>query len=169
MITAILFTSSLILFWILNKKSKNDFFFQSESKMRSKLNFIIDVWNDFEITPVDIIKLRIAFEYFIKHPKEYNGSSVINDFWLIKGLEPESVIHDYDYIMATSFKNLHRANKEYCQRLRKRNAQWLWVWGFIFCSLTIVSIFKSIKYLTNNGKKPNICNIIRTCGCISNQ
>lgn len=147
MITAISFIALLLLFWYLNKKSKNDFFFNQEIIIRNKLKFVIDIWEDFGATNVDVVKLRIAFEYFIKHPKEYNGSSVINDFWLIKGLEPESVIHDYDYIMSTSFKNLHKANKEYCQRLRKRNAQWLWVWGFIFCSLTIVSIFKSIKYL----------------------
>lgn len=151
MITTISFIALLLLFWILNKKSKNDFFFQSESEIRNKLKFIIDIWNDFGFDNYDEAKLRIAFEYFIIHPKEYNGSSVINDFWLIKGLEPESVIHDYDFIMATSLKDLHKVNKEYCQRLRKRNAQWLWVWGFIFCSLTIVSIFKSIKYI--NFKK----------------
>ena len=147
MITTISFIALLLLFWILNKKSKNDFFFHSESEIRNKLKFIIDIWNDFGFDNYDEVRLRIAFEYFIKHPKEYNGSSVINDFWLIKGLEPESVIHDYDYIMATSLKDLHKANKEYCQRLRKRNAQWFWVWGFIFCSLAIVSIFKSLKYI----------------------
>lgn len=151
MITTISFIALLLLFWILNKKSKNDFFFQSESEILNKLRFIIELWTDFGASKYDLVKLRLAFSYFMKRPKDYNGSSVINDFWLIKGLEPESVIHDYDFIMATSFKNLHRANKEYCQRLRKRNAQWLWVWGFIFCSLTIVSIFKSITFI--NFKK----------------
>lgn len=148
MTTAIIIIGMLLLFWILNKKSKNDFFFQSESEIRNKLKFILDIWEDFGFDNYDEVRLRIAFEYFIKHPKEYNGSSIINDFWLIKGLEPESVIHDYDWIMATSLKSLHKSNIEYCKRLRKRNAQWLWVWVFIFIGLSIVSIFKSIKYLT---------------------
>lgn len=152
MITAIIIISMLLLFWILNKKSKNDFFFQSETIIRNKLKFILDIWEDFGFDNYDEVRLRIAFEYFIANPKEYNGTSIINDFWLIKGLEPESVIHDYDYIMATSLKDLHKANIEYCKRLRKRNSQFFWVWGFIFCSLTIVSIFKSIKYLKTKTK-----------------
>jgi hypothetical protein len=152
MITASIFISMLLLFWILNKKSKNDFFFQSETIIRNKLKFILDIWEDFGFDIYDETKLRIAFEYFIANPKAFNGTSIINDFWLIKGLEPESVIHDYDYIMATSFKDLHKANIEYCSRLRKRNSQFLWVWGFIFCGLTIVSIFKSIKYLKTKTK-----------------
>lgn len=151
MTTAIIIIGMLFLFWILNKKSKNTFFFQSESEIRNKLKFIIDIWEDFGATKYDLVKLRLAFSYFMKNPKEYNGSSVINDFWMIKGLEPESVIHDYDYIMATSFKYLHHSNKQYCKRLRLRNSNWLWTWGFIFCSLTIVSIFKSIKFI--NFKK----------------
>ena len=144
MITKILIIGFLFMVWYLNKKSKNDFFFQSEIIVRNKLKFILDILNDFEFSKYDEVRLRIAFEYFIKNPKEYNGTSVIADFWLIKGLEPESVIHDYDYIMATNLKDLHKANIEYCQRLRKRNAQWLWVWLFIFSGLSIVSIFKSI-------------------------
>lgn len=153
MITTILFIALLLLFWILNKKSKNDFFFQSESEIRNKLKFIIDIWEDFGFDNYDEVRLRIAFEYFIKHPKQYNGTSVISDFWLIKGLEPESVIHDYEWIMATSLQDLHYSNNKYAERLRKRNAQWLWVWGFIFCSLTIVSIFKSIKYINIKKQK----------------
>lgn len=132
--------------WYLNKKSKNDFFFQDKEIIFKKLEFVLQIWDDFEFSPYDKFKLRLAFAYFINHPERYNGTSVINDRWLINGLEPESVIHDYDYIMATSFKSLNRANKEYCKRLRKRNTQWFWAWGFIFCGLTIVSIFKSIKY-----------------------
>jgi len=152
MITASIFISMLLLFWFLNKKSKNDFFFQTESEIRNKLKFILDIWEDFGFDNYDEARLRIAFEYFIKHPKAFNGTSVINDFWLIKGLEPESVIHDYDYIIATSFKDLHKANIEYCKRLRKRNSQWLWVWSFIFIGLSIVSIFKSITYLKTKTK-----------------
>lgn len=133
--------------WILNKKSKNDFFFQEETVIRDKIELVIIIWKDFGFNSYDEIKLRIASEYFIKKPKEYNGTSIINDRCVIKSLEPESVIHDYEDIMAKSLKDLLKSNKEYCQRLRKRNANWFWVWGFIFCGLTIVSLFKSIKFI----------------------
>jgi len=137
----------LVSIWILNKNSKNYFFYQDESVIREKIEFVILIWKDFGFDSYDEMKLRIASNYFIKNPKEYNGTSVVNDFWLIKGLEPESVIHDYDYITAKSLKDLLIYNKEYCKRLRKRNAQWLYVWGFIYCGLNTVSLFKSIKYI----------------------
>lgn len=137
----------LILIWYLNKKSKNDFFFQDKRVIREKLDLIINLWINFNFSLYDTQCLSIAFEYFIQNPKEYNGTSVINDFWLIKGLEPESVIHDYDWIKATNLQDYLISNKEYCKRLRKRNANWTWVWGFIFIGLSIVSIFKSIKFI----------------------
>ena len=146
--TYIIIAILLFVIWFLNKNSRNDFFFQSEIIIRNKLKLILDVWNDLGYSEYDKARLKIAFEYFIVNPKEYNGTSIIADQWLIKGLEPDSVIHDYDFIMATCLKDLLKANKEYCQRLRKRNTQWLWVWCFICSGLSIVSVFKSIKYIT---------------------
>lgn len=137
----------LVSIFVLNKYSKNYFFYQDESVIREKIEFVILIWKDFGFESYDEMKLRTASDYFIKNPKEYNGTSVVNDFWLIRGLEPESVIHDYDYITAKSLKDLLKSNKEYCKRLRKRNAQWLYVWGFIYCGLNTVSLFKSIKYI----------------------
>jgi len=125
-------------------------FLGNEKMIRDKLDLVLKIWFDFGFEAYDEIRLRVASEYFIKNPKEYNGTSIINDMWIIKGLEPESVIHDYEDITAKSLKELLRSNKEYCKRLRKRNAQFLWVWGFIYCGLTIVSIFKSIKFIKLN-------------------
>ncbi len=138
---------TLFIFWYLNKKSKNNFFYQDEKVIRQKLNLCLEVCNDFEWSPVDKIKLRISFEHFILNPNEFNGTSVINDNWVIKGLEPESVIHDYDWITSKSLKQLLISNLEYVKRLRKRNVNWFWCWVFIFVSLNIVGIFKSIKYI----------------------
>lgn len=138
---------TIFIFWYLNLKSSNKFFYQEEKIIRNKLDLCLKVCNDFGWSPVDNIKLRIAFEYFISNPNHFNGTSVINDNWVIKGLEPESVIHDYDFIMSTNLIQLLKANLDYVQRLRKRNVNWFWCWGFIFVSLNIVSIFKSIKYI----------------------
>lgn len=137
----------LFIFWYLNKKSINKFFYQEEKTIRKKLDLCLKVCEDFGWTPVDSVRLRIAFEYFISKPNEFNGTSIINDNWVIRGLEPESVIHDYDWIMATSLRQLLTSNLDYAKRLRKRNSNWFWVWGFIFVGLNIVSLFKSIKYI----------------------
>lgn len=147
--TYILIITAIILgtFWYLNYKSTNTFFEQEEKSIREKLDLIVKIWTNLDFSTYDIVCLSAAFEYFIKNPKEYNGTSIINDFWLIKGLEPESVIHDCDWIHAQSLRCYMTSNEEYCQRLRRRNAQWLWVWCFIFVGLTIVSLFKSIKFI----------------------
>lgn len=137
----------LVIIWFLNKKSKNNFFYQSETIINEKLELIFKIWSDYDFYLTDKWLLDDAFKYFIKNPSHYNGTSVINDFWLIKGLEPESVIHDYDWIHAKSLNDFLVSNKNYCERLRKRNANWVWVWCFIFSGLTIVSLFKSLKFI----------------------
>lgn len=137
----------LFCFWYLNKKSKNNYFFKNEKEIRNDFELIKVLFKNFEFSLVDEMQYSIAMEYFILNPKKYNGTSVINDRWMIKGLEPESVIHDYDDIVAKSLMDLLRSNYRYCNRLRKRNANWLWVWGFIFIGLNTVSLFKSIKFI----------------------
>ena len=132
------------IFWFLNKKSKNNYFFQSNEKLIEDLELVEMLYKNFEI---EFESFKKAWGYFKLNPSEYNGTSVINDRWLIKGLEPLSVEHDYKWITAKSFKELIISNLDYCHKLRKINTNWFWVWCFIFCGLNIVSIFKSIKYI----------------------
>ena len=142
---SILIITVLFIFWLLNKKSTNNYFiFTKGQKLKDDFELLIKIYSNFEIKFSDFEK---AWWYFREYPEEYNGSSIINDRFLIKGLEPFSVEHDYAWIMAKSFSNLHVSNLEYCKKLRKVNSNWFWVWGFIFCGLTLVSIFKSIKYI----------------------
>jgi len=148
MITAIIIIGMLFLFWLLNKKSKNYYFYHSYEKLISDYKIIKLLYDNLEI---DFKTFDIAWSFFKIRPYDYNGSSIINDRWFIKGLEPLSVEHDYEWIFAKSFKDLHKSNLKYCKNLRKINANFLWVWGFIFCGLSIVSIFKSVKYI--NFKK----------------
>ena len=148
MITTILLIGLLFIFWFLNKKSINHYFFNSYDKLISDYKIIKLLYDNFQI---DFKTFDIAWNYFKLRPHHYNGTSIINDRWFIKGLEPLSVEHDYEWIFAKSFKDLHKSNLKYCINLRKVNANFLWVWGFIFIGLSIVSIFKSIKYI--NFKK----------------
>lgn len=145
MISIIIITLVLFFFWYLNKTSKNDYFKEKQGQ---------ELWDDFYLIEklyknfdIDFKTFTKAHSYFRQYPNEYNGTSIINDRWFIKGLEPLSVEHDYNWIMAKSFKELIISNLDYCHKLRKVNANWVWVWGFVFCGLTIVSIFKSIKYI----------------------
>ena len=135
----ILIALFLAVVWWLNKTSTNDYF---ENPKKEDYELILKLYNNFEINSESLIR---AWDYFCLHPKEYNGTSIINDRWLIKNLEPFSVVHDYAWIKAKSLKELYDSNVFYCQCLRKVNSNWLWVWGFIFVGLNLVSLFKSIK------------------------
>ena len=131
----------LAVFAYLNFTSKNDYF---KNPSKKDLELIKQLYHNFGW---DFNNFYNAWVYFNEYPNEYNGTSVLNDRYLIKGLEPMSVEHDFDWIVAESFKDLHVSNIKYCQKLRDTNSNWFFVWGFIFTSLTIVSIFKSIKYI----------------------
>jgi len=135
----------LVVVWFLNKKSTNNYFkYTPKNIMCRDFVLIKSIYGSFGI---DFNSFENAWRYFTEKPNEYNGTSVINDRWLIKGLEPLSVEHDYDWIIAKSLNELHKSNLKYCNNLRKINTNWIWVWGFIYLGLTFVSIFKSIKFI----------------------
>lgn len=131
----------LAVLWYLNKTSKNDYF---QNPKLEDYNLILKLYKNFGIDSFSFIN---AWDYFCLYPEDYNGTSVINDRWFIKNLEPLSVTHDHKWITAESLKELLESNLQYCNDLRKVNTNWLWVWGFVFIGLNLVSLFKSIKYI----------------------
>ena len=133
--------SALFVVWFLNKKSKNDYF---KNPKEEDFDLIIKLYRNFGIDSKSFID---AWGYFCEFPEDYNGTSIINDRWFIKGLEPLSVTHDYKWMVAKSLKDLYKSNVEYCEGLRKVNSNWFFVWGFIFVGLNLVSLFKSINYI----------------------
>lgn len=141
MTSLIIILGILLVFWYLNKISKNDYFLNPKQE---DYELIKTLYSNFDW---DFSNFNRAWKYFTLHPKQYNGTSVINDRFMVKGLEPMSVEHDLDFILAKSFIDLYTANIRYCKKLRDTNANWFFVWGFIFCGLTIVAIFKSVKYI----------------------
>ena len=145
--TTIIILAFLLLVWYLNKKSSNNHFSKSKKDLESDLKLCLKLLYNFEFPKDYIDKFDEAYYYFILNPKEYNGTSVINDRYTIKGLEIQSVVHDYDWIFAKSLKDLHISNIRYANALRTMNTNWINTWCFIFAGLSIVSIFKSIKYL----------------------
>lgn len=138
----------LVVIFYLNKKSYNDHFLKSKKELENDLDLCIKILTNFNFNTNYIDKFIEAYNYFTLSPKEYNGTSIINDRYTISGLEVQSLIHDYDWIKAKSFKQLHCSNIFYANSLRKVNVNWIWAWT-LFLGLEIVSIFKSIKYLIN--------------------
>jgi hypothetical protein len=147
MITTIIILAFLLLVWYLNKKSTNNHFSKSNKDLESDYKLCLKLLYNFEFPKNYIDKFEEAYDYFILNPKEYNGTSIINDRFTIKGLEIQSVVHDYEWIFAKSLKDLHQSNIRYANALRQVNVNWISTWCFIFVGLSIVSIFKSIKYL----------------------
>jgi hypothetical protein len=146
--TAIIVSIFLAVIFYLNKKSSNKHFFKSEKELKSDLDLCIKILTNFNFSIDYIHRFIEAYNYFTLSPKDYNGTSIINDRYTISGLEVQSLIHDYDWIKAKSLKELHISNIHYANALRKVNVNWIWVWT-LFLGLEIVSIFKSIKYLKN--------------------
>jgi hypothetical protein len=145
--TIIIILAFLILLWYLNKKSSNNHFSKSNIDLESDLKLCLKILYNFDFPNNYIDKFDEAYDYFTLNPKEYNGTSIINDRFTIKGLEIQSVVHDYDWIFAKSLKDLHMSNVRYANALRKFNTNWISTWCFLFVGLSIVSIFKSLKYL----------------------
>ena len=144
---AIIVSVFLAVIWYLNKKSSNSFFNKSEIELERDFNLCLKILTNFKFDIAYIDRFIEAYNYFILNPKDYNGTSVINDRWTINGLEIQSLVHDYDWIKAKSLKDLHISNIRYAIALRKVNVNWFWAWVFVFVGLQIVALFKSIKYL----------------------
>lgn len=146
--TAIIITIILAIIYYLNKKSSNKHFFKSLKETQKDLELILKIMESFQFSNDYIHRFKVAYSYFEYHKQEYNGTSVINDRHTIGGLETQSVVHDYDWIVATSFKDLHVSNVRYANALRQMNTNWISTWCFIFVGLEIVAIFKSLKFIS---------------------
>lgn len=144
--TLIIIALFLGVIFYLNKKSKNEHFYKKYDELDKDYLLIEKILTNFNFSKDYKKRFNHAYSYFMASPKEYNGTSIINDRETIKGLEVQSVVHDYDWIVAKSFKDLHISNIRYAKALRQVNVNWLWAWG-LFVGLEIVAIFKSIKYL----------------------
>ena len=147
MTTTIIITIFLAFIWYLNKKSTNNHFYKSPTDLENDLELCTKILYNFDYSLDYIKRFKDAYAFFQINPKEYNGTSIINDRYTINGLEIQSVVHDFDWIFAKSLKDLHVSNVRYAKALRQVNVNWISTWCFIFVGLTIVSIFKSIKYL----------------------
>ena len=127
----------ITIFFVLKKKSKNKFFHQKKEVLYKKWSMLEMLLIDFDVK--DIKGYQEAYLYFIDNKNHYDGSTIVQDRWMIRGLEGPSMKHDYEFIIAKSLKDYFISNKKYCVDLRKLNVNWVYVWVFIYTFLTIIS------------------------------
>jgi hypothetical protein len=144
---AIIITIIILIIYYLNKKSANNHFFKNSRKLDKDFLLIYDILSSFDFPKDYIQRFALAYNFFRENPSQYNGTSIINDRYTIGGLEVQSVVHAYDWIVATSLKALMASNVRYAKSLRKMNSNWIWVWAVIFPALTISAILTSFKFL----------------------
>jgi hypothetical protein len=125
--------------FVLKLTSTNKFFHQDKDVLYKKWSMLEMLLIDFDIK--DIKGYQEAYLYFIENKNEYDGSTIVQDRWVIRGLEGPSMKHDYDFIVATCLWDYFTSNWRYCVDLRKLNVNWIYVWFFIFTFLTIISPF----------------------------
>lgn len=110
MIIAIVLLLHLVLFYFL-KRSKSDFFKQSNSVLSRKRNQLIAVLNDFEIPKEDFIRHLNAFDYFYKNKTDYDGATIVKDLQTIGGYDAPASCHDYAYLHNRFFSIKGLTNK----------------------------------------------------------
>lgn len=97
-----------------------------------------------------------AYDFFMLNPSDYDGATVVNDFYLIKGLDVWAMLHDYIYIkfnVAVSLCYKYLADKFYSLEMRKFHISWGSVWLVRFFGLTLSTIvFTPREYFYNKKR-----------------
>lgn len=127
----------LILFW-LKIRSKNSYFYQP--RVKDNWSLLNEILMNFQFNAYEREEYRIAYFYFIKNPSKYDGSTIVQDRWLLRGLEPMSMLHDYQWIHAQTLTDYFQSNITYAKHLRKTNMNWFIAWGYCL-GLQIISPF----------------------------
>ncbi|MFM1776346.1 MAG: hypothetical protein RJA53_1956, partial [Bacteroidota bacterium] len=70
------------------------------------------------------IKLYLdAYDYFVVNPTDFDGATLVKDFYDIPGLDLDAMLHDYHYIrynVATNFKYKKMADKLFLVGMLKK-------------------------------------------------
>lgn len=107
-------------------------------------NLIKPILQDFGFSQEFIKLYKEAYDYFIVHPTEYDGATIVHDRYNINGLDLPSMLHDYLYIIWKSLKGRLKADKIYAKDMRRFHYQYWVAWGrYILLSIiNITGIYK---------------------------
>ena len=69
----------------------------------------------------DISDYLNAFDYFIRHPNEFDGATIVKDLVDIGELDLDAMVHDYDYIHGANrnFVKKWKADIKYIKNMEK--------------------------------------------------
>lgn len=87
----------------------------------------------------DISDYLNAFDYFIGHPTEFDGATIVKDLVDIGELDLDAMVHDYDYIHGANrnFIKKWKADIKYIKNM-ERNGKGIRVFRLLL--LTIIGI-----------------------------
>lgn len=98
----------------------------------------------------DINEYLIAFDYFVENPKKYDGATIVRDLYIIRyrlfgtifKLDPDAMLHDYEYIMKRANRNFIRkivSDYKYFMNMLK-NGKGLQLTRFILLNLLTLTV-----------------------------
>ena len=87
----------------------------------------------------DISDYLNAFDYFVEHPTEFDGATIVKDLVDIGELDLDAMVHDYDYINGANrnFIKKWKADIKYIKNM-ERNGKGIRVFRLLL--LTIIGI-----------------------------
>ena len=87
----------------------------------------------------DISDYLNAFDYFIGHPTEFDGATIVKDLVDIGELDLDAMVHDYDYIHGANrnFVKKWKADIKYIKNM-ERNGKGIRIFRLLL--LTIIGI-----------------------------
>jgi hypothetical protein len=108
---------SLAFAYYLFKKSKSNFFGKSEKDLKIEFKLLQQVLSDYNFTRSEIKDFEDAFVYFFLNPLEFDGATIVRDFYTINNLDAPAMVHDYSYIHAKNTKDRIKADKQYLKNM----------------------------------------------------
>ena len=94
-----------------------------------------------------------AFDYFVEHPTEFDGATIVKDLVDIGELDLDAMVHDYDYIHGANrnFVKKWKADIKYIKNM-ERNGKGIRIFRLLL--LTIIGIiFVPYCFFKNKIKK----------------
>lgn len=90
------------MFW-----SKSSFFKQPQNVLNDKFNHVIALFGHKGFREDQYSLFLTAYRYFIDHPSQFDGATIVKDLYDIKGLDLSAMKHDYIYLTTLpKFKGL---------------------------------------------------------------
>lgn len=79
--------------------SKSNYFHQDKAHLHECASLVISYLRGKGYLYSEIDIYLKAFEYFIINPDQFDGATLVNELYDIKGLDLDALLHDYQYIV----------------------------------------------------------------------